>query len=405
MPASLPLDPGARRAAVQAVTWISKPTVTLDEGPSAISRGFTQWAVGGALNVCFNALDRHVIAGRADQSALVYYPADGDGRRSYSYAHLLDEVARCAGAFRALGVSAGERVLVFAPLMPQTVIAMLACARIGAVLAVADEASSSARLAALIDAVHPRVIVSASCRCTGEQAVELKPVLDAALESATHAPDQVVLIQRPQVRAAAVDGRDLDWGLLMRPGTLPPAECVTTAATDPLFLLDGQVPRCSGESAVALTWAVHSVVGLRPGEVMLTTGDAGWVASHWTAVFGPLLVGGTSVVVEGSPRWPRVADTLGGLLVDHQVAVLVTARSAIGVLLSADSSHHGGAEAPVSRLRTVVLAGESPGSADAAAAVVDGAPGGHDDLAAQVRDLLAVEVVDANVVFDWPWDG
>lgn len=219
-------------AAAEGINWIKRPRTVLEDSRAP----FYDWFPDGVLNVCFNALDRHVISGRADQTALIYdSPVTGTQKR-YSYAELLDEVARFAGVLRHLGVDKGDRVVIYLPMIPEAVISMLACARIGAVHSVVFGGFAPAELAARIEDAEPKVIVSASCGIEPNRVVEYKPMLDEAIRRSSHQPDHVIVVQREQA-PAQMGERDLDWKLLMKPDAVAPAECVAVASTDPLYVL------------------------------------------------------------------------------------------------------------------------------------------------------------------------
>ncbi|MCW2811317.1 MAG: propionyl-CoA synthetase, partial [Friedmanniella sp.] len=253
----------------QAVDWFARPQQVLDDSRAPIYRWFT----GGVLNTCFNALDRHVIRGRGDEPALIFHSAITGDRRTYTYAELLERVAQLGGALRELGVNAGDRVVLYLPMVPEAAIAMLACARIGAVHSVVFGGFAATELAARIDDARPKVVISASCGLEADKVVAYKPLLDAALAKSTHQPDYCVIYQRPQLRAEMVPGRDIDFGLLMKPGSFPPAVCAEVAATDPLYILytsgtTGRpkgIVRDHGGHAVALTYSMGAVYGLGPG--------------------------------------------------------------------------------------------------------------------------------------------
>ncbi len=344
------------------VDWISAPTRVLDGDRAP----FYRWFAGGVLNTCYNALDRHVVAGRGDQVALVHDSPVTDSRRSYTYAQLLDEVARFGGVLRALGVEMGDRVVIYMPMVPQAVVAMLACARIGAVHSVVFGGFAPAELAARIDDARPVVVVTASCGIEPTRVVEYKPMLDAAIERAEHKPSQVVVLQRPQAAASMVDGRDVDWDVMMRPGAVGPAECVPMEATDPLYVLytsgtTGRpkgIVRDNGGHAVALTWSMRNVFGLEAGETMFTASDVGWVVGHSYIVYGPLLAGCTTVLFEGKPVGTPDAGTFWRVAADHGASVLFTAPTAIRAVRKADPEGTLVAGHDLSRLRTLFLAGE-----------------------------------------------
>ncbi|MFV0459040.1 MAG: propionyl-CoA synthetase [Actinomycetales bacterium] len=348
--------------AAAGVSWIKAPTVVLDDSNPPMYR----WYPDGVLNTCYNALDRHVIEGRADQPAVVYDSAVTDDSRTYTYAELLDEVARFAGVLRTLGVTKGDRVVIYMPMIPQALIAMLACARLGAVHSVVFGGFAPAELAVRIDDATPKVIVSASCGIESTRVIEYKPLLDAAIDKATHKPDAVVVFQRSQATATLVEGRDHDWATLMRPGAVEPAECVPVQATDPLYVLytsgtTGKpkgIVRDNGGHAVALTWSMKNIYGVQPGETMFSASDVGWVVGHSYIVYGPLLNGSTTVLFEGKPIGTPDAGTFWRVVNDHDVAVLFTAPTAIRAIKKSDPHGEFVRKYDISSLRTLFLAGE-----------------------------------------------
>ena len=348
--------------AAEAVSWIRKPDTVLD----ASNPPFYRWFRGGVLNTCFNALDRHVAAGRADQLALIHdSPVTGTVTR-YTYAELTDEVARFAGVLRALGVEKGDRVVLYLPMIPQALIAMMACARLGAVHSVVFGGFAPSELAVRIDDARPKVIVSASCGIEGQRVIEYKPMLDKAIERAEHKPDQVVIYQRPQATAALIEGRDLDWATLMKPGAVEPAECVAVEATDPLYILytsgtTGKpkgILRDNGGHAVAMTWTMKNIYGVQPGEVMFTASDVGWIVGHSYIIYAPLLAGATTVMFEGKPIGTPDAGTFWRIVQDHKASVLFTAPTAFRAIKKADPNGEYSKKYDLSTLRTLFLAGE-----------------------------------------------
>ncbi len=356
-------DPdGFWRDAADAVSWIRKPTTILDDSRPP----FYRWFSDGELNTCFNALDRHVVAGRADQPALVYDSAVAEGSRTYTYAELLYEVARFAGVLRTLGVDKGDRVVIYMPMVPQAAIAMLACARLGAVHSVVFGGFAPAELAARIEDATPTVIVTASCGVEVNRVIPYKPLLDQALARSSHQPGSVVVYQRPQVTADLVEGRDVDWATMMRPGVAEPAECVRVQATDPLYVLytsgtTGKpkgIVRDNGGHAVALAWSMANVFGVRPGETMFTASDVGWVVGHSYIVYGPLLAGATTVLFEGKPIGTPDAGTFWRIVNDHHASVMFTAPTAIRAIKRADPDGEFAGKYDLSSLRTLFLAGE-----------------------------------------------
>jgi propionyl-CoA synthetase len=345
--------------AAGAIDWDTPPTHALD----ASNAPFYRWFPDGELNTCRNALDRHVDGGRADQLALVYdSPMTGTIRR-YTYAELRDEVARFAGALRGLGVEKGDRVVLYMPMVPEAVIAMLACARLGAVHSVVFGGFAANELAVRIDDARPKVIVAASCGLEPGRVVEYKPLLDAAIELATHRPDRCVVLQRDQA-AATMSERDVDWQELVTGAA--PAECVTVAATDPLYVLytsgtTGKpkgVVRDNGGHAVALRWSLESVYDTHPGEVYWAASDVGWVVGHSYIVYAPLLTGCTTILYEGKPVGTPDPGAFWRVIGDHSVSTLFTAPTAFRAIKKEDPKGEHLAQHDVGSLRILFLAGE-----------------------------------------------
>ena len=343
------------------VDWFTRPRTVLDQ-----ERPHGRWYADGVLNTSYNALDRHVIAGRGEQPALIFHSAITGDRRTYTYAELLDHVARLGGALAGLGVQAGDRVVIYLPMIAEAAIAMLACARIGAVHSVVFGGFAPGELAARIDDAEPKVIISASCGLEGSRVIEYKPLLDTALARASHQPVHCVIIQRPQVVAELVDPRDLDYRHLMRPGSFEPAAAVDVVATDPLYILytsgttgkSKGIVRDNGGHAVALCYAMDEIFDVDPGEVMFTASDVGWVVGHSFIVYGPLLAGATTVLFEGKPVGTPDAGTFWQVVAEHQVVALFTAPTAIRAIRTVDPEGEFIATADTSSLRTLFLAGE-----------------------------------------------
>ena len=347
--------------AAGAVSWINPPKRALDAGDPP----FYRWFPGARLNTCYNALDRHVIAGRADEVALVHDSAVTGQVRRYTYAELLEEVSRAAGVLEALGVTKGERVVIYMPMIPEAVISMLACARIGAVHSVVFGGFAPAELAARIDDAQPKVVLSASCGVERSRVIEYKPMLDAALAKATHEVAHCVIVQRPQCKATLTD-RDFDWAQVMKPGAVPPAGCVALEATDPLYVLytsgtTGRpkgIVRDNGGHAVALTWSMRHVYDMHPGDVWFTASDVGWVVGHSYIVYAPLFAGLTTVLYEGKPVGTPDAGVFWRIVEQHGVNGLFTAPTAIRAIKKEDPQARLLAEYDISSLRALFLAGE-----------------------------------------------
>ncbi|WP_432196522.1 propionyl-CoA synthetase [Streptomyces sp. bgisy027] len=345
--------------AAEGVDWEVAPSRALDSSGAP----FHRWFPDGRLNVCFNAVDRHVEAGRGEQAALIYDSPVTGIRRTYTYARLRDEVAAFAGALAGLGVGHGDRVVIYMPMVPEAAVAMLACARIGAVHSVVFGGFAPPELAVRIDDATPKVVVSASCGIEGKRVIAYKPLLDQAIELAGHKPYKQVILQRPQERAE-LGPDDLDWAELV--ADAPPAGCVPVAATDPLYILytsgttgkpKGVVRDCGG-CAVALHWSMGAVYDIGPGETMFTGSDVGWVVGHSYIVYGPLLAGATTVLYEGKPVGTPDAGQFWRVAAEHGVKTMFTAPTAFRAIRKEDPKGTLAAGYDLSRLRYLFLAGE-----------------------------------------------
>ncbi|MEV8433297.1 propionyl-CoA synthetase [Streptomyces chartreusis] len=360
--------------AAAGVDWEVAPSRALDSSAAP----FHRWFPDGRLNVCFNAVDRHVEAGRGEQAALIYDSPVTGTRRTYTYARLRDEVAAFAGALAGLGVGQGDRVVIYMPMVPEAAIAMLACARIGAVHSVVFGGFAPPELAVRIDDATPKVVVSASCGIEGKRVIPYKPLLDQAIELAGHKPYKQVILQRPQQRAE-LGPDDLDWAELVADAS--PADCVPVAATDPLYILytsgttgkpKGVVRDCGG-CAVALHWSMGAVYDIGPGETMFTGSDVGWVVGHSYIVYGPLLAGATTVLYEGKPVGTPDAGQFWRVVAEHGVKTMFTAPTAFRAIRKEDPKGTLTAEYDLSGLRYLFLAGErlDPETYHWAAALLD----------------------------------
>ncbi|MDV7243367.1 MULTISPECIES: AMP-binding protein [Rhodococcus] len=346
--------------AARAIEWDRPAAVTLDERNAPLYR----WFPDGILNTCFNALDRHVQAGHGARQALIYDSPVTGSKRSFTYAKLTALTAKFAGVLRHLGVRQGDRVLLYMPMIPEAVIAMLACARLGAVHSVVFGGFAAPELAARIDDAEPVVIVSASCGIEPTRIVEYKPLLDAALDLADHAPARCVVVQRPQYEAS-MTSRDVDYTEMME-SRIEPANCVPVAGTDPLYILytsgtTGRpkgVVRDNGGHAVALAWSMANVYDIGPGDAMFTASDVGWVVGHSYIVYGPLLVGATTVLYEGKPVGTPDAGAFWRIVEEHRVAAVFTAPTAIRALKRSDPRGEHFQRYDTSSLKNLFLAGE-----------------------------------------------
>jgi propionyl-CoA synthetase len=346
--------------AAESVEWFRRWDRVLDDE----RRPFTRWFPGAITNTCHNALDRHVAAGIGESTALVYEsPVTGRSAR-LSYRELRDRVARFAGALAGLGVGRGDRVIVYMPMVPEAVVAMLACARLGAIHSVVFGGFASRELAVRIDDARPKVIVSASCGIEPGRLVAYKPLLDEAIAMAKCKPERCVMLQRPELAAALVPGRDLDWEELVAGAA--PADCVPVAATDPLYVLytsgtTGKpkgVVRDNGGHAVALVWSLRHVYGIEPGETFWAVSDIGWAVGHSYIVYAPLLSGCTAVLYEGKPVGTPDAGIYWRLAAKHGVAAMFTAPTAMRAIKREDPDGLLVPKSGLERLRTLFLAGE-----------------------------------------------
>jgi len=348
------------RDAADAVTWTRTPERILDDS----NPPFYRWFPDAELNTCANALDRHVEAGRGDQPALIYDSAVTDTKRTYTYTELLDETARFAGALRKLGVGKGDRVVIYMPMIPEAVIAMLACARLGAVHSVVFGGFAPHELAVRIDDVRPKVIVSASCGIEPSRCVEYKPMLDAAIGMASHPPEHCVVVQRDRLQCDLVEGRDLAWADVM--AEAEPVDPVPVAATDPLYVLytsgtTGKpkgIVRDNGGHAVALLWTMRHIYDIDPGDVFWAASDVGWVVGHSYIVYAPLLLGATTVLYEGKPVGTPDPGAFWRVATEHGVKALFTAPTAIRAIRKEDPQGKYVDDYDLSALKYLFLAGE-----------------------------------------------
>ncbi|MCG6943471.1 MAG: propionyl-CoA synthetase [Thiohalocapsa sp.] len=346
--------------AAEAIDWYQRWDRVLDDSNAPAYR----WFAGAELNTCHNAVDRHVAQGRGAQPAIIHDSPVTGTLASITYAELQERVARFAGALRGLGVGKGDRVIVYMPMVPEAAIAMLACARIGAVHSVVFGGFSARELATRIDDAKPRVVVAGSCGIEPSRIVAYKPLLDDALAQASHQPEHCVILQREQQPADLMPGRDLDWAALT--AAAEPADCVPVAATDPLYILytsgtTGQpkgVVRDNGGHAVAMTWSMRNVYNVAPGEVFWSASDVGWVVGHSYIVYAPLLHGCTTVIYEGKPVGTPDAGAFWRVIEQHKVSVLFTAPTAFRAIKRDDPEAKHLARYDTSSLRALFLAGE-----------------------------------------------
>lgn len=342
------------------VHWYKQWDSVLDDTDAPIYR----WFVGGEVNTCYNALDHHVENGGADQLALIYdSPITGQVKK-YTYRELRDDVAKLAGVLTGLGVAKGDRVIIYMPMIPEAAMAMLACARIGAIHSVVFGGFAANELATRIDDATPKVIMSASCGIEPTRIVTYKPLLDEAIQLAESKPEACLILQRPQEVAELVAGRDLDWVEAL--DSAEPVPCVPVAATDPLYILYTSgttgvpkgVVRDNGGHLVALKWSMQNIYGVEPGDVYWAASDVGWVVGHSYIVYAPLFHGCTTILFEGKPVGTPDAGVFWRVIADHGVNVLFTAPTAFRAIKREDPRGELIQNYDLSGYRALFLAGE-----------------------------------------------
>ena len=345
--------------AAESISWVRRWDRVLDDS----NPPFYRWFTGAQVNTCYNAVDRHVEAGRGQQPAVIYDSPVTGTSATLTYADLQEQTARLAGVLRNLGVRTGDRVLIYMPMIPEAAVAMLACARIGAVHSVVFGGFAAKELATRIDDALPRVVLTASCGIEIARMVEYKPLLDEAIALSTHKPSATVLLQRPQ-HSAALGASDHDWQEAM--AAAQPADCVAVQATDPLYILYTSgttgvpkgVVRDNGGHLVALAWSMGNVYGVEPGEVYWAASDIGWVVGHSYIVYAPLIHGCTTVLYEGKPVGTPNAGAFWRVIAEHGVSVLFTAPTAFRAIKREDPQGKLIGKFDLSSLRTLFLAGE-----------------------------------------------
>ena len=346
--------------AAKAIVWTKPWDKVLDSS----NKPFYRWFVGAECNTCYNAVDRHVEEGRGEQAAIIYDSPVTDTVRTITYSQLKDEVAGFAGALRDAGVGKGDRVIVYMPMVPEAAVAMLACARLGAVHSVVFGGFASNEMATRIDDAKPKVIVTASCGIETNRVIAYKPLLDAAIDMAEHKPGKTIVLARPQCKAEMIPGRDLDWAEAVK--AAKPAECVAVKATDPLYILytsgtTGQpkgVVRDNGGHMVALKWTMSAVYNVKPGEVYWAASDVGWVVGHSYIVYAPLLNGSTTIMYEGKPVGTPDAGAFWRVISQHKVCTLFTAPTAFRAIKREDPNAELLKKYDMSCFRALFLAGE-----------------------------------------------
>lgn len=346
--------------AAEALHWYKRwDRVVDDRNPP-----FYRWFAGAECNTCYNAVDRHVDGGRGDQVAVIHDSPITDSQRKLTFRELQDQVSRFAGVLAGLGVEKGDRVIIYMPMIPEALIAMLSVARLGAIHSVVFGGFAANELAVRIDDAKPKVIVSASCGLEPGRVVAYKPLLDGAIDLANHKPANCIIYQREQQPCDRIDGRDVDWIDAMEAAT--PHDCVPVLATDPLYILytsgtTGQpkgVVRDNGGHMVALHWSMKNLYGIEPGEVYWAASDVGWVVGHSYIVYAPLLHGNTTIVFEGKPVGTPDAGVFWRIIAEHGVKALFTAPTAFRAIKQQDPEGKLISNYDMSGFRTLFLAGE-----------------------------------------------
>ncbi len=345
--------------AAEGIDWYKRWDRVLDSS----NKPFYRWFVGGQLNTCYNAIDRHVERGRGDQAAVIYDSPVTDTVKTITYRELRDQVACFAGALRQQGVTKGDRVVIYMPMIPESLVAMYACARLGAVHSVVFGGFAAKELATRIDDAKPKLIVSASCGIEGKKVIEYKPLLDEAIRLSTAKPEKCIILQRPQAQATMTE-RDVDWNAAV--ADAEPADCVPLEATDPLYILYTSgttgvpkgVVRDNGGHAVAMVWSMKNIYNVEPGEVYWAASDIGWVVGHSYIIYAPLLYGCTTIIFEGKPVGTPDPGAFWRVISQHNVGVLFTAPTAFRAIKRDDPEGSYIGKHDMSGFRTLFLAGE-----------------------------------------------
>jgi propionyl-CoA synthetase len=350
--------------AAKDIDWYEKPKTVFDKNAGIYGR----WFSGGVCNTCYNAIDRHVAAGRNDQAALIYDSPVTNSKQTFSYGRLLSEVQLLGGMLRDFGVGKGDRVILYMPMVPEAVIGMLACARIGAVHSVVFGGFAAKELATRIDDAKPKVILSASCGLEGARVIPYKPLLDEAIQLARHKPQICLILQRPQCEAKLIAGRDHDWRKVWEQAVeyAKTSDCVPVLATDPLYILYTSgttgvpkgVVRDNGGHMVALKWSMQYLYGVNPGEVYWAASDVGWVVGHSYIVYAPLFHGCTSILYEGKPVGTPDAGAFWRVIAEHKCVTMFTAPTAFRAIRKEDPDAKLLKQYDLSKFRALFLAGE-----------------------------------------------
>ncbi|EDQ35240.1 Acyl-coenzyme A synthetase/AMP-(fatty) acid ligase [Hoeflea phototrophica DFL-43] len=344
------------------IDWFEKPKIAFDPDQGVYGR----WFPDGVTNTCHNCLDRHVEGGRGDQAAIIYDSPITGAKRTISYSEMLADVEAFSGALSDRGIRKGDRVIIYMPMVPEALVAMLACARLGAVHSVVFGGFAASELATRIEDCEAKLVVSASCGIEPGRIVAYKPLLDAAIEQSSHKPDVTIILQREEHRCELIKDRDFDFHALLQANAGRKVTCTPVASTDPLYVLytsgtTGQpkgVVRDNGGHMAALHWSMHSIYGVKPGEVFWAASDIGWVVGHSYIVYGPLLHGNTTILFEGKPVGTPDAGTFWRVIDEHNVVVLFTAPTAFRAIRKEDPQGSLISDYDLSGFCALFLAGE-----------------------------------------------
>ena len=369
--------------AAKAIDWIEPPKTVFDADLGVYGR----WFPDGVMNTCHNAVDRHA-AVRPNQAAIIHDSPITGTKRTVTYRELRDEVEALGAVLHDFGVAKGDRVIIYMPMIPEALVAMLACARIGAIHSVVFGGFAARELATRLDDSHPKLILAASCGIEPGRVVHYKPLIDEAIELSSHKPDAVIVFQRPQEQATLKSGRDHDWAERVSDAKAAGkrADCVPVKATDPLYILytsgtTGKpkgVVRDNGGHAVAILWTMKAIYSINPGEIFWSASDVGWVVGHSYIVYGPLLVGATTIVYEGKPVGTPDAGAFWRVIEDHGVKALFTAPTAFRAIRKEDPNAEELKKYRFNDFRALFLAGERADS----------------DTVKWAEDILGVPVID-----------
>ncbi len=346
--------------AAEGIDWDKKPTFALNNSNAPLF----EWFTDGHVNTCFNALDRHVENGRGDQIAIIYDSPVTEKKQYISYTQLLEKTSLLAGSLIKIGVTKGDRVIIYMPMVPEAITAMLACARIGAIHSVVFGGFASNELAVRIDDAQPKAILAASCGIEPGRVVEYKPLIDSAIELSKHKPESVVILQRPEAEAILKPGRDFDWNEFQVQAK--PADCVMVEGNHPAYILYTSgttgapkgVVRPTAGHLVALHWSMKNIYNVDPGDVFWAASDVGWVVGHSYICYAPLIHGNTTILFEGKPVGTPDAGTFWRVISEHKVKAFFTAPTAFRAIKREDPEGKFKSKYDLSCLQALFLAGE-----------------------------------------------